>query len=176
MGANTYYLGQTPEEYFNKTEKYFYGVKRDAQGFLVVTKVNLDTSPDSIDIVDLPSMGNLDQTFDMLEEGVDFFEGVDTDRTDNYVGLNFEQYKWSADDLYYYVDGEGRLCVRVNVPYNYAEGVTQRVAPESILFGSTVDLGTLAGYAPLENTSVIDLGLITDNELTIIPLTMGSIV
>lgn len=176
MAANSYYAGQTPEEYFNKTEKYFYGVKRDAEGFLVVTKVNLDTSTDSIDIVDLPSMGDLSQTFDMLEEGVDFFEGIDTDRTNNYEGLNFEQYKWSADDLYYYVDGEGRLCVRVNVAYNYAEGVTQKVAAETILIGSALDLGTIAGYKPLENNTVVDLGLITDNEATIIPLTMGTIV
>jgi hypothetical protein len=176
MGANTYYLGQTPEEYFNKTEKYFYGVKRDSEGFLVVTKVNLDTSPDSIDIVNMSTMGALDQTFDMLEEGVDFFEGIDTDRTNNYQGLNFEQYKWSADDLYYYVDGEGRLCVRVNIPYNYSEGVVNRVLAETILIGSAVDLGTIAGYKPLENTTVIDFGLISDNEATIIPLTMGTIV
>ena len=176
MAANTYYLGQTPEEYFSKTEKYFYGVKRDADGFLVVTKVNLDTSTDSIDMADLPNMGDLNQSFDELEEGVDFFDGIAQDRSSNYEGLNFEQYRWSADDLYYYVNSEGQLCVRVNVPYNYAEGVTSSVTPESILVGSLVDLGSIAGYKPLENITIVDLGSIADNELTILPLTMGTVV
>jgi hypothetical protein len=176
--SNNYYLGQTPEEFMNQTSRYFYGIARNADGFLTVTKVNLDTSTEAISLEDPNSVGTLDQTYDQFEEGVDFFEGVDaTTRMPNYQGLKFEQYKWSADDLYYYVDGQGNLVVRVDFPYNYSEGATSYVLPETILVGASVDLGTLLGSTnPMENLNIVDLSLISDHEGTLIALDMGTIV
>ena len=173
--ANNYYLGQTPEEYFNKNERYFYGIKRDANGFLVLTKVNMDSSTDSIDIQDLNHIGSLERTFDGFEEGVDYFDGVDAARNESFQGLNFEQYKWSADDLYYYVDGQGQLCVRINVPYNYSEGTTQKILPENFFVSDPLDLGAVTNTNPLDNINLLDLGLIADNEGTIYAIDMGSI-
>ena len=174
--ANNYYLGQTPEEFLSQTSRYFYGITRTTEGFLKVTKVNLDSSTDSNN---LENVGALSQTFDDFEEGVDFFEGVDaTTHMPNYVGMNFEQYKWSSDDLYYFVDGNGVLTVRVDIPYNYAFGAKYFVLPETLLSGSaSYDLGTVLGTKnPMENTNVSDLSLISDPEGTIIALDMGTIV
>jgi hypothetical protein len=173
--ANNYYLGQTPEEFFNKNERYFYGIKRDTNGFLVLTKVNMDSSTDSIDIQDLNNIGSLERTFDGFEDGVDYFDGVDAARNESFQGLNFEQYKWSADDLYYYVDGQGQLCVRINVPYNYSEGTTQKILPEQFFVSDPLDLGAVTNTNPLDNINLLDLGLIADNEGTIYAIDMGSI-
>lgn len=176
MAANNYYLGQTPEEYFNKNEKWFYGIKRDANGFLVLTKVNLDSSTDTIELQDLNNIGAIERTYDGFEEGVDYFDGVDAARNQSFVGLNFEQYKWAADDLYYYVNGEGQLCVRINVPYNYSEGITQRILPENYFVNDPIDFGAVSNINPLDNVDILDLGLISDNEGTIYAIDLGSIV
>lgn len=176
MAANNYYLGQTPEEFFNKNERYFYGIRRDEDGFLALSKINMDSSTDAIEVQNLNEIGNIEQTYDGFEEGVDYFDGVDAARNQNFIGLKYEQYKWSADDLYYYVDGEGRLCVRINVPYNYSEGRTQYILPENFIVGNPINLGAVSNVNPLDNNDIVDLGFISDNELTTYPLDMGSIV
>lgn len=176
MAANNYYLGQTPEEYFNKRERYFYGIRRDENGFLALSKINMDSSTDAIEVQSLGNVGSIEQTYDGFEEGVDFFDGIDAARNQNFVGLKYEQYKWAADDLYYYVDGQGQLCVRINVPYNYSEGVTQYILPENFFVGDPLNLGAVSNVNPLDNVNVLDLGLIADNEGTIYALDMGSIV
>jgi len=194
--ANNYYLGQTPEEFFTQTPRYFYGLTRTDDGFLKVTKINLDSSTDSVNLENLTtfSLGSKTEAeleariFDQFEEGVDFFEGVDgTTRMPNYDGLNFEQYKWSPDDLYYYVDSDGQLCVRIDTPYNYAFGQTTYIPPEVLLSGSTAsasgailaggyDLGSIRSTGnPTENIVVGDLGSVSDQEGTFFALTMGTI-
>lgn len=176
MAANNYYLGQTPEEFFNKNERYFYGIRRDENGFLALSKISMDSSTDSIDVQNLMNTGSIEQTYDGFEEGVDFFDGIDAARNQNFAGLKYEQYKWSADDLYYYVDGQGQLCVRINVPYNYAEGITQNILPENFFTSSILNLGVVSNINPLDNNDILDLGLVSDQELTVYALDMGSIV
>lgn len=176
MAANNYYLGQTPEEFFNKNERYFYGLRRDENGFLAVTKVNMDSSTDALEVQNLNTTGSIDQTYDGFEEGVDFFDGIDAARNENFKGLRYEQYKWSADDLYYFVDGQGQLCVRINVPYNYSEGITQNILPENFFIGDPIDFGLVSNINPLDNNNIVDLGLIADQEGTIYALDMGAIV
>lgn len=174
--ANNYYLGQTPEEFFNKNERYFYGIRRDENGFLALTKVNMDTSTDAIEVQDLNSIGSIERTYDGFEDGVDFFDGVDAARVAAFTGLKYEQYKWSADDLYYYVNGEGQLCVRINIPYNYSEGITQNILPENFFIGDPLDLGAVSQINPLDNVNLINLSVISDNEGAIYALDMGTIV
>jgi len=187
--ANNFYLGQTPEEFFNQTARYFYGMNRTADGFLKVTKINLDSDPDPVSLEDLTTL-NTTGFYDNLEQGVDFFEGVDgTTHMPNYSGLNFEQYKWSPDDLYYYVDANGVLSVRVDVPYNYAFGVTTQVLAETLLTGSTAaanpvahilangySFGTIIGTGnPLENINASNLSTVSDIEGTLYAIDMGTI-
>lgn len=189
--ANNYYLGQSPEEFFNQTQRYFYGITRTTDGFLKVTKVNLDSNVDSINLQNLSLVSTDSTRFDSFEESVDFFDGVDpVTKMPNYTGMNFEQYKWDSNDLYYYVDGNGMLCVRVDVPYNYVEGVTTQVLPETLLTASTApanignhvlaggyNLGTIIGTGnPLESSTVTDLSFISDHEGTYYAIDMGTIV
>ena len=107
----------------------------------------------------------------------------------NYIGINFEQYKWTQDDLYYYVDGDGVLSVRVDVPYGYTEGATYQVLPELLLADSNAaanpgqnilaggyDLGSIIGNGnPLDNTTLSTLSFISDRETTTYQLDMGTI-
>lgn len=189
--ANNYYLGQTPAEFMNQTPRYFYGITRTDDGFLKLTKINMDTSTESVNLENLKKVGDVSDIYDGFEEGVDFFDGVDpTTRMPNYTGMNFEQYRWSPDDAYYYVDGNGVLCVRVDVPYNYSSGVTEIVEPEELFNYDHDGIGTittdvdlafiktdLAGkaYVPLANTDVVRLGTISDTEYTVIAIDLGSI-
>ena len=187
--ANNFYLGQTPEQFLNQTARYFYGMTRTKDGFLKVTKINLDSDTDQVSLEDLTSLSS-NGYFDNFEEGVDFFEGVDgTTKMPNYSGLNYEQYKWSPDDLYYYVDANGVLSVRVDVPYNYSFGVITQVAPQTLLTGSTTpgnllthvlansyNLGTIIGTGnPMENINASNLSTISDDEGTLYAIDMGTI-
>lgn len=187
--ANNFYLGQTPEQFLNQTARYFYGMTRTNDGFLKVTKVNLDSDTDPVSLEDLTTL-NSNGFYDNFEEGIDFFEGVDgTTRMPNYAGLNFEQYKWSPDDLYYYVDANGVLSVRVDVPYNYSFGVVTQVAPQTLLTGSTssanavahilansYNFGTITSTGnPMENVNASNLSTISDDEGAIYAIDMGTI-
>jgi hypothetical protein len=173
----TYYLGRNLDTYNQREERYFYGLKRDDEnGFLVLDKINLDKSLDTLEIADLSKVTGDKQIFENLQEGVDFFEGRAVDHELKYDGLNYEQFKWSEDNLYYFVDAEGQLCVRVNTPYNYSEGVTTLVKPQDVLRGSPIDLGLIMSSNPLENRNIVDLSTVGDNEGTSLAIDAGLIV
>jgi hypothetical protein len=190
MASSNYYLGQTPEEFLNRASRYFYGESRTTDGFLKITKVDLTQTSDSVSLQNLNAGVFNSNSVPDFEEGVDFFDGVDaTTKMPNYIGINFEQYKWTQDDLYYYVDGDGVLSVRVDVPYGYTEGATFQVLPEILLTNSTAgaitgqkilaggyDLGTIIGNGnPLDNTTSANLSFISDKETTTYKLDMGTI-
>ena len=182
--ANNFNLGHSPEFFLNQTARYFYGMSRTDDWFIKITKVNLDSDLEPVSISDATG------TYDNFEEGVDFFEGVDgTSKMPNYSGMNFEQYKWSADDLYYYVDANGILSVRVDTPYNYSFGVITQVAPQTLLTGSTTpanviahilensyNFGTIIGTGnPMENVNASNLSTISDDEGALYAIDMGTI-
>lgn len=172
----TYYIGRTLDSYNKREERYFYGLKRDDQtGFVTVDKVNLDKSLDTVQLVNLEGLTGSKTVFENLQEGVDFFEGRNVDHELKYDGLNYEQYKWSADDLYYYIDSEGQLTVRINSPYYYPEGVIANLLPQQVLTGNPIDLGLVASSNPLENQNIVDLGFVNDPELTVLAIDLGSI-
>lgn len=171
----TYYIGKTPNN--QQVDRFFYGLKRDDDsGFLILDKVNLDKSIDTLEIVNLAAVTGELQQFENLQEGVDFFDGRGVDHNLQYDGLNYEQFKWSGDNLYYYIDAEGQLSVRVNAPYNYSEGVTTLAKPGDVLKGDPVDLGLVYSANPLENQTIVDLGKVTDLEATVLAIDEGSIV
>lgn len=172
----TYYIGRNLDSYNKREERYFYGLKRDdVTGFITIDKVNLDKSLDTIELVNLDNLTGEKTVYENLQEGIDFFEGRSVDHELKYDGLNYEQYKWSSDDLYYYIDSQGQLVVRINSPYNYPEGVIATLLPQDVLTGNPIDLGLVASSNPLENQNLIDLGLVIDNELTILAIDLGSI-
>lgn len=173
----TYYVGQSPEQFYNKKERYFYGLKRnDTTGMLAIDKVNLDNSAETVQLQNLSAVsGNL-PSFDNLREGVDFLDGRNSAHDLVYDGLTYEQFKWDSDDLYYYIDEDGQLVVRINTPYNYPEGYTETVMIESIINTEYVDFGTITSSNPLENRIIADLGSIKDIETTVYAIDAGSII
>lgn len=172
----TYYIGRTLDSYNKREERYFYGLKRDDEtGFITVDKVNLDKSLDTVQLVNLAGLTGEGTVFENLQEGVDFFEGRSINHELKYDGLNYEQYKWSADDLYYYIDSDGQLTVRINSPYYYPDGVTTTLLPQQVLTGNPIDLGLVFGSNPLENQNIVDLGFVNDPELTVLAIDLGSI-
>ena len=171
----TYYIGKDPNTL--KADRYFYGLKRDdEEGFVVIEKINLDKGIESLDLVDLSKVTGELQPFEYLQEGTDFFDGRSVDHDLQYDGLNYEQFKWSSDNLFYFIDDDGQLCLRITTPYNYSEGVTTLIKPSEFLKGDPVILGFVASTNPLENNSILDLGKITDSETTILALDAGTII
>ena len=171
----TYYIGRNLDSYNKREERYFYGLKRnDDDGFVIIDKVNLDKSLDTVQLVNLQGLTGEGTVYDNIQEGIDFFEGRSVDHELKYDGLNYEQYKWSADDLYYYIDAEGQLTVRINKPYLYPDGVTTILLPSQVLLGNPIDLGALSGN-PLANQNIVDLGLVNDPELPLLTIDLGSI-
>lgn len=173
----TYYIGRNLDNYDKREERYFYGLKRDDNtGFVSIDKVNLDKSLDTLQLVNLRGLTGEGNIFENLQEGIDFFEGRDVSHELKYDGLNYEQYKWSSDDLYYYIDAEGQLAVRINSPYYYPDGVTTKILPQQVLLtGESTDLGQIIGSNPLENQNVVDLGSVNDQELTVLAIDLSSI-
>jgi hypothetical protein len=116
-----YYLGTTPEESLGDSPKYFYAMRRNADGELYLARSNqiLGEEPVAINNPD-----SLENTYDDLEAGVDFFDGIDSERDVVYPGLKYSQYKWDNRSIFYYVDADGYLVMRVNKGYTYPSGIS----------------------------------------------------
>jgi hypothetical protein len=168
------YIGRAPNE-----EVFFYGLSRnDTTGFITLKKINMSTGIEPIRVTDLSQVtGNLKQ-FDGFAEGVDFFEGRDATHVLQYDGLLYEQYKWSTDDLYYYVDEQGQLCVRINDTYAYPEGQTTFEYINDLITPSAtdVDLSVVVYQNLLTNTIQVDLGAVKDTETTTITVDLLTVV
>lgn len=175
---SNFYLGRSPDTgSVNEEEGFFYGLRRDeVNGWVIVDKINLDASFESVELTDLNSYTGTGREFENFEQGVDFYDGRDASHNLLYDGLKYEQYKWSGDDLYYFINEEGQLCVRVDREYFYSEGVSQTVLPEQMLYGNPIDLGSIISANPLENENFASLSTITDPEATQTTLDLGSII
>ena len=57
--------------------------------------------------------------FNDFSRGVDFFDGRDGQHRKNYKNLVYEQYKWDGRNIFYYVNTEGELVLRINEQYTY---------------------------------------------------------
>jgi hypothetical protein len=164
------YLGKTP-----RTEPYFYGLRRnDTTGDLYFAKVNMGNEADEL-IINDPLLSSNQAPFDQFTYGEDFFAGRADDHTIIYPTLRYEQYKWSTDDLYYYVDSEGVLTVRINEPYQYGQGAEIGVLPSDLLPTGAQDLGTVVIVDPDSNVTIGDLGSVADNEITSNDIDLGSL-
>lgn len=119
--ASTYYLGQSPEEVLGDSPRHFYGIRRNDNGELFLVKSDQLTDSNAIEI-NIPETA--EETFTDFEAGVDFFDGVDTNHNIVYSGLKYTQYKWDDRGIFYYVDSEGQLVMRINREYQYPNGIS----------------------------------------------------
>jgi hypothetical protein len=116
-----YYLGTSPDEALGDSPRHFYGIRRNDDGELFLVKSDQLTDTSAIEI-NIPEAS--DETFVDFEAGVDFFDGVDTNHNTVYAGLKYTQYKWDNRGIFYYVDSEGQLVMRINKQYHYPTGIS----------------------------------------------------
>lgn len=154
---------------------YFYGLNRnDSNGFLTLYKVDVNENDGQVPIQNPSIDPSGSRLYDNFEIGTDFFEGRDIEHNLVYDNLICEQYRWDSKNSFYFIDDEGNLCVRINYPYQYNEGVTEFTVLGQF-FTADLDLGLVTETSPLENATVIDLGSVTDNELPTDIVDLGSI-
>jgi len=116
------YAGQQPETVYNSIEsRYFYALRRTDDGELFFTKID---QLDADAVVQVNNMGDPRDNYPDFNQGTDFFEGRDANHDLVYKNLNFEQLRWDDRTLFYYINDEGELVVKVNRPHTYAEGVS----------------------------------------------------
>ena len=117
MSAN--YTGFTPDQIYRAVaNRYFYGLRRTDDGELFLIKADQLKGDDTITVNNL---GDPTQNYPNFEEGQDFYEGRDVNHEIVYENLNYEQFRWDDRNLYYYVNDEGELVVRINQSITYDE-------------------------------------------------------
>jgi len=119
MASNNYYLGTSPEDRLGDTPRFFYGFRKNENGSLFL--VRSDQLRDK-DVVQVNNPGEESENYTDFEVGVDFFEGIDVNHNPVYDNLRYQQYRWDDRAMFYYVNDEGELVVRLNTNYTYNNG------------------------------------------------------
>lgn len=122
MANGNYYLGQDPEGTVGNTPRFFYGLRKNENGSMFLQRIDQIKSDDSVEV---NSPGPDEGNFNDFEPGVDFYEGIDVNHNAVFENLNYQQYKWDHRSLFYYIDDEGQLIVRINAGYNYPAGLSE---------------------------------------------------
>jgi len=98
--------------------RFFYGLRRTEDGTLFFAKVDQLTSTDTVTVNVAGSNAN---NFEDFEYGVDYFDGRSaSDHSRPYPNLYYDQYRWDNKNVYYYINTNGELVVRVNQAYTYS--------------------------------------------------------
>jgi hypothetical protein len=116
-----YYLGSSPDEVLGSSPQFFYGLRRNDDGELYFVR---NSQLQDVDAVELNLPDTTGETFPDFEAGVDYFDGVDADRNITYSALKYTQYKWDDRSIFYYIDSEGQLVMRINRGYTYPSGIS----------------------------------------------------
>lgn len=115
----TYYIGQVSaaELLGNNNPRFFYGIRRTEEGTLYFEKLDQLIDNDAI-TVNIP--GPTNQNFEDFEYGIDYFDGrLAEDHSRPFENLRFDQYRWDARNMYYYINTAGQLVARINQAYVY---------------------------------------------------------
>lgn len=118
--ASNYVFGRDPSELIGDQPRYLYALRRTDEGELYFARVNQLSRDDSFT---LNNEGDYENNYNDFEPGVDFFEGRDVYHNIVYSNLNYEQFRWDDKSLYYYINDDGQLVVRMNTKYQYPSGV-----------------------------------------------------
>jgi hypothetical protein len=115
---SNYYFGKTPEQTLGDTPRYFYGLRRGADGSIYLERS--DQIKDN-EAIALNEPGDPLENYNEFEVGVDFFEGRDVYHDKVFDNLRYEQYRWDDRPIFYYIDDDGQLVVRINNGYTYEQ-------------------------------------------------------
>lgn len=98
---------------------YFYKLSRDATGYLVFTKVDLnaDTTAVVVNNNSVDTGAEQQQQFDIGSDVVVVNVNADHEIIDSAAGHS--QYKIKPEDLVYFINDNGDMIVRINGSYDY---------------------------------------------------------
>jgi hypothetical protein len=116
MSSNNYYLGNDPQTMLGDTPRFFYGLRRGEDGSLYLIRSDQLRDKDAIQLNDA---GDEADNYNDFEVGIDFFEGRDVYHNKVYENLRYEQYRWDDRAMFYYIDDDGQLVVRINNGYTH---------------------------------------------------------
>ena len=116
----TYYVGNEnslADVLGDGATRFFYALRRDDAGLLYFVKLDQITDTSSVTI---NNPGLSENDFTDFEYGVDFFDGrLEADHSRPYSNLQWDQYRWDARNMYYYINDNGEFVVRINQAYVY---------------------------------------------------------
>lgn len=115
----TYYIGNENLNLLGEgVPRYFYALRRTDDGLLYFLRIDQLKDIDEEIIVNDPGLAEND--FEEFEYGVDFFDGrLQEDHSRPYTNLHWDQYRWDSRSVYYYINDNGELVVRLNKVYTY---------------------------------------------------------
>ncbi len=109
------YIGPSPGQ-----KTFFYGFSRTNDGELTFTKVDfLAGYGQTVVINDLELRDDQETQYDFPGFDQDYFDGRGSNHERVNESLKYEQYKFRSEDLYYFIDEDGQLVVRINEEYTY---------------------------------------------------------
>jgi hypothetical protein len=121
---STFYVGQTPQDilgYGLGPNRFFYALRRTEEGDLFFSRLDQLTD---LDVIQVNAPGDSGDDWEFFEIGIDFVDGRDKDTRERpFKNLIFDQYRWDSRNMFYYINEEGELVVRINQPYTYPEDV-----------------------------------------------------
>lgn len=111
------YVFQTDDTLFGEGQpKFFYGLRRNQEGELFLTRQNLLTTSDTI-VINNP--GPPDEDYVEFEYGLDYIDNINEEHEILFSNLFFSQYRWDQRSIYYYLSDDGSFIVRINQKYTY---------------------------------------------------------
>ena len=121
----TYYIGNEN----NLTDilgasnpRFFYALRRDEEGQVYFAKIDQLSSNE---VITINAPGLSENNYKDFEYGVDFFDGRrEEDHSRPYSNLAWDQYRWDARNVYYYINDNGEFIVRINQEYVYSQDNT----------------------------------------------------
>ena len=121
MPASNYYLGRDPIDTLGQSPRYWYALRRNQDGELLIVRSDQLTDKDAYEI---NTPGDPADNFEDFEPGVDFFDGVDIEHEPEFENMYYPQYRWDDRSIFYYVDSQGQLIQRINQGYTYPTGTS----------------------------------------------------
>ena len=119
--SSTYYLGTSPDEALGDSPRFFYGLRRNSDGELFFVRSDQIRDTDDVEI---NTPGSISETFEDFQAGIDFLDGIDITHELVYENLKYPQYKWDNRSIFYYIDANGQLTMRINRNYTYPTGIS----------------------------------------------------
>lgn len=118
MANNNYYLGVDPLSRLGDSPRFFYGLRKNANGSIFLQRVDQMKGEGSVEI-NYP--GDEAGNYTDFEVGVDFFEGIDINHNEVFENLKYQQYRWDDRAIFYYIDEDGQLVAKINQSHNYSD-------------------------------------------------------